>query len=411
MISTFNEPEQAQIVLEHLKHRGENQIAIKFPYDQELIKLVKQIKGTTWSSSNKCWFVLNSPDNLKAIFKAFKGKVWVNADALLNKSEKSKTTYKTDLTNLLNPKSKEALLKFKAYLEGKRYAQSTVNNYCSILVPFFHHFKHKDIDAIVLKDIEHYNYEFVVKRKYSVSYQRQLVNALKAFYLQRDGHELDLARLERPRKEKQLPDVLSEREVLQMIQVTKNLKHRCVIAFMYAAGLRMSELLDLKINDIDGDRKMIKVRNSKGRKDRYVPLSKILLPLLRNYYQTYKPKIYLFEGANGGRYTAVSTRKIIQRAAKEAGIKKRVYPHMLRHSYATHLMENGIDTRYVQELLGHQNIKTTMIYTHVRSRKLEEINSPLDAAINKIMGNDKEHSTLEKGADTLPPEGDIEHIM
>jgi len=157
--------------------------------------------------------------------------------------------------------------------------------------------------------------------------------------------------IERPRKETKLPKVLSKEDVLSMINCTRNLKHKCIISLLYSTGLRRGELLNLKLIDIDSKRMVIRVEGAKGNKDRFTLLSEDLLPDLRKYYKIYQPKKYLIEGQNGGKYSGTSVEKIVMRAAKWGNVKQRVTPHMLRHSFATHLLESGVDLRYIQTLL------------------------------------------------------------
>ena len=184
--------------------------------------------------------------------------------------------------------------------------------------------------------------------------------------------------LPRPKKSSTLPSVLAGEEVTMVIQKIANLKHRCMIMAGYSAGLRVSEIVNLKVNDIDSKRMMIHIHAAKGKKDRMVPLSKKLLQILREYYKEYKPKTFLFEGQNGGSYSSRSIQLVLQEAKLKAGINKKGSTHMLRHSYATHLLESGTDIRFIQELLGHNSIKTTIRYTHVSQKSIGNIQSPLD---------------------------------
>lgn len=163
--------------------------------------------------------------------------------------------------------------------------------------------------------------------------------------------------------------------------VPQNLKHKALLTTLYSAGLRMGELLNLRLTDIDSDHMRIWVREGKGAKDRLTVLSGHLLDLLRLYYRQYRPKTYLFEGPDGRPYSATSVRKVLRRATESAGIKKSIRPHTLRHSFATHLLEQGTNLRYIQSLLGHSSAKTTEIYTHVSSKKREEVRSPLDKIV------------------------------
>ena len=184
--------------------------------------------------------------------------------------------------------------------------------------------------------------------------------------------------IERPQKEKFLPEVLSEEEVIKIIKSISNTKHKALIMTIYSGGLRISELINLKVKDIDSDRMQIRISQSKGKKDRYTLLSKKTLITLRQYFKEYKPKEWLFEGESGGQYSTTSVEKILKRALIATGIKKRITVHSLRHSFATHLLESGTDLRYIQNLLGHSSSKTTEIYTHITTKGLDRIVNPLD---------------------------------
>jgi site-specific recombinase XerD len=217
-----------------------------------------------------------------------------------------------------------------------------------------------------------------VNKKNSHSYQNQAINAIKFYYEVVLGLPHRFYAVDRPRKEFKLPEVLSEEETVRLINTINNLKHKAIVVTIYSCGLRLSELINLKISDIHSDRKMLLIKNAKGNKDRTTILSDDTLRLLRKYYLEYKPKVYLFEGQFGEQYSSTSVQVIIRNAAKTAKILKHVSPHTLRHSFATHLLENGTDLRYIQTLLGHSSPKTTEIYTRVSSKSLKEIKSPID---------------------------------
>jgi len=218
----------------------------------------------------------------------------------------------------------------------------------------------------------------VVKSGKSYSYQNQVINAIKFYYEQVLNMPQRFYDIDRPRKEHKLPLVLSEEEVRRMIVLTENLKHKSILVTMYSCGLRLSELLDLKLTDVHSDRAVVAVKGGKGRRDRTTLLSSTTLQLLRKYFQAYKPKDYLFEGMDGGRYAAKSVQQIVHSALLRAGIRKNATPHTLRHSFATHLLEQGTDLRYIQTLLGHSSPKTTEIYTHVSTKHIAQIKSPID---------------------------------
>jgi len=218
----------------------------------------------------------------------------------------------------------------------------------------------------------------VLERKVSTSYQNQAINAVKFYYERVLGGHRKVYLVERPREEKTLPIVLSEKEIGDLLKATENIKHKSILMLAYSAGLRLSELINVKLTDIDSQRMQIRVEQAKGNKDRYSLLSNRLLELLREYFLAYKPKIWLFEGAKGGQYSVNSIQAIMKESVKKAGIKKKVSVHTLRHSFATHLLENGTDLRYIQVLLGHASSKTTEVYTHITTKGFDQIKSPLD---------------------------------
>lgn len=186
--------------------------------------------------------------------------------------------------------------------------------------------------------------------------------------------------IKRPHKDKKLPVVLSKEEVAKILSSIDNIKHKAILMIIYSAGLRVGEVVKLKVEDVDSNRMLVHVKGAKGRKDRYTLLSKTALEILREYWRKYKPAKWLFEGARDGRYLSTRTvEKLLTHACEKAGIKKEVSVHTLRHSFATHLLESGTDLRYIQELLGHANSKTTEIYTHVSTKSLGKIQSPLDS--------------------------------
>src|SRR5690606_15299778 len=182
----------------------------------------------------------------------------------------------------------------------------------------------------------------------------------------------------RPQKEKRLPSVLSEVDISKLIHATSNLKHKAILVTIYSCGLRLSEVLNVKIADVMSDKNILMVRQGKGKKDRSTVLSDRTIALLRKYYLEYRPKEYLFEGQHGGRYSARSVQNILKAAMRQANLRKYASVHTLRHSFATHLLENETDLRYIQALLGHSSSRTTEIYTHVSTKNLRKVKSPLD---------------------------------
>ena len=279
----------------------------------------------------------------------------------------------------MNSESEDAIIRFEKWLLSKRYSKSTIKTYCDALRVFFIFHKAISIQHITMQHIIQFNTEYIIGRGLSISYQNQFVNALKLFYLIIRNTNFIIENIARPRREYRLPNVLSKEEVKMLLNILINLKHRTMLCLLYSCGLRSGELLNLQPIHIDSKRNIILIKQSKGKKDRIVPLSSKILEMLREYYRLYKPQTYLFEGQNiGEKYDSRSLQLVLKQAVKKAGIQKPVTLHWLRHSYATHLLESGTDLRYIQELLGHNSSKTTEIYTHVSTKNIQHIKSPFD---------------------------------
>jgi len=272
----------------------------------------------------------------------------------------------------------EEVIQFKQKLSVQRYAYSTVKTYGNCLAKFLKAFEKYDIEKVSEQNIENYIAHLLEVEKISAAYQKQMLGTIGKYYTLMHDKRLNLTYLYPKRKQSTLPKYISQREVKRMLDLTVNLKHLCILKLLYGAGLRLSEVLNLKIRDIDSEQMRIHIRNAKGQKDRSVMLAESLLQDLRAYFREYKPKSYLFEGQGKEQYSAKSVQNTVKNTAKKAGIRKQVTPHILRHSFATHLLENGTDIRYIQALLGHESIKTTQIYTHITDVSKSKIKSPLD---------------------------------
>lgn len=378
------------ITLKPQFHNNSNQILIQFDYNDSLIKLVRTLPYATWSNTLKSWYVRNNPSNLKLIFSVFKHHAHINSKPLFDKPAEKPTKFPVKRVRQLSSENKNLLNSFYKYLKGKRYSMSTINTYCFFIADFVEFNNNKDLRTLNNKDVELFIETVFINRKYAVSTQRQFISAVKLFIVFYPDTQINDVKLTRPRKSKILPNVLSQEEVINLLRCTKNLKHRAILALLYSSGLRISEVLNLKIEHFLIDRKQLIVKNAKGRKDRYVTLAESFIPLLFNYLNTYTPKFYFIEGRNGAMYSASSIRKFLAQSCHAANIKAKVTPHTLRHSYATHLLENGVGIRHIQELLGHSKTETTMIYTHVTRKDLVNIKSPLDHAINQLKESQKE---------------------
>ena len=243
---------------------------------------------------------------------------------------------------------------------------------------FLDYFPNKDIELITNFDVRLYNYEQIIKGKRSKTLQNQFVTALSLFLSTVRESKIKIDEVERAKKSRKLPVVFSKGEIEKILHCTQNLKHKNILLLTYACGLRRNEIGNLLIRDINTDRRVLLVRNSKGNKDRFVPISEKILESLRNYYRLYRPKRYIFETSGGTKYNPETIYKIFKRALDKSGIEKQVGIHSLRHSYATHLMESGTELRYIQTILGHKSLKTTEIYTHVSNHSISNIKSPAD---------------------------------
>lgn len=267
---------------------------------------------------------------------------------------------------------------FVQYLEQLRYSENSIKSYAEGLKTFFRFLHNPDPSSVTLSDIERFNLEYIIRRDYSESYQNLVINAIKIFFRKHQNVHFKTDHLERPRSRERLPTVLSLSEVESLLNSIANLKHRTMLSIIYSCGLRMGELLDLEIRDVDSKRMVIHIKNAKGKKDRIVPLSASVLDLLRVYYLDYRPHHFLFNGESGNQYSRSSLQTIFRRAVVRAGILKKCTLHTLRHSYATHLLENGVNLRYIQDLLGHKSPNTTMIYTHVTSDESRKVISTIE---------------------------------
>ena len=369
------------ITLKHLLINGQKKIGLQFFPDKVIQALIKELPNPKWSKEFQMAYIDNVPKNLNLVFNTFRGVAWVNGKYFYGNSEGKEL----EMVNMKSLREKYSNSKgpkiipeeYIDTLERNHYAINTAKSYLSHFSKFINHFKDLEINRLTDLEINKY-LNYLTQNEKSKSYINTSINAIKFYFEVVLGMPNRFYSVSRPRKDEKLPKIISKEEVLKMIDLTKNLKHKCMISILYSAGLRRSELLSLKPIDIDSKRMIIKVINAKGNKDRNTLLSKNVLEYLRTYYKEYKPKEYLFEGQHGGKYSGKSLTNVVSKAAINAGIKQKVTPHILRHSFATHLLEAGTDLRYIQMLLGHHSTKTTEIYTHVATHQFTQIRNLLD---------------------------------
>lgn len=358
-----------QVRISELKYKQADHLKITFRYDQDILTLVRKIPDVFWRKEDRGWYLADTNKNrlcLKEIFEKEDHIQLTGADISCNRQLKY-SSYAEEQSN-----------EFRNYLIQRRYSEKTIIMYVKAVKDFIHWLK-KPVQEVMNEDIQNYNLREIVLKRYSLSYQNQVISALKLYFEKINMRSIRIEEVERPRREKRLPVVLNKVEVSELLEVVRNMKHRTMLSLVYACGLRRSELLNLVPGDIDSVAGRLFIRSGKGKKDRIVPISEKMIDVLRVYYKAYRPVDWLFEGeVPGKRYSETSIHKVFQNAKRLAGIQKPATLHSLRHSFATHLMDSGYDTRLIQVLLGHSSSKTTELYTHVSIRTLHTVRSPFD---------------------------------
>ncbi|MET2985638.1 tyrosine-type recombinase/integrase [Aureibaculum conchae] len=360
------------IIYEPLKNA--KRIKIYIPYElHEVRKSFKQLNSTYWHPNQKLWSIVNTKENLAHVKKIFNGNFSTSAEKLPIPIKEV----------VLNEKAIDTLLELEKTLTLKHYGQSTISNYKKMFSVFLTKFMHHDLKQISKEQIEQFIFDLIKQNNISESYQNQLINAIKAYY----EHVLGLPReyydIERPKKSKSIPNVLSQQEVLSILQYHTNIKHKAILWTIYSAGLRISELINLRVVDVHSEEGYLFIKDSKGKKDHKTILSDNLVDLLRKYYRLYKPSYWLFEGKTGGKYSTTSVRAIFRKAVTETNSNPWATVHTLRHSFATHCIENNVNLRHLQNMLGHNSPKTTELYTKTIQINNKNISSPLDSLLKK----------------------------
>ncbi len=350
-------------------------ISVKMPFNEAWIEKLKNFRYSKWFKELRHWELYGNKTTFNQLCSLFSTEE-CNVDAYVKGVEtvQKKVSIGRSTENLRDKCPAE----FINELEYKNYSPQSIKNYVFEINVFLNYFKNTDPAMISESPIKEYIGKTIVKNNLSVSLQNMALNAIKRYYWIMYGRELNSEYVPRPIREKKLPVVLSIEEIQKMIDRTTNLKHKAIIATLYGTGMRLSELLNLKIENINKDRMLIHIQSGKGKKDRVVPFPENLRILLRTYYKAYRPKHFLFYGQDFyTAYSPSSVQNVVKAAIKKAGIKKPASVHSLRHSYATHLLELGTDLRIIQELLGHSSSKTTEIYTHVSDKLVSRIKSPI----------------------------------
>ncbi|WP_299990349.1 tyrosine-type recombinase/integrase [uncultured Pontibacter sp.] len=368
--------------LQPLQHEEKTLIQLSFQYSKEIYTCLWRFSGCTWIKELKCFAMPSQSHHIHELLDALEGtaQVWLAQTMQLRDLALQVRLWEQGYVQ--GPAYLTCPLPFVEKLFLLNYSMNTIRTYHALLLRFLNGHSTLglgQIDAFSAEEINRYHRGMVQSQRYSHSTVSQSINAVKFYYQRVLGrHSVRLEEVERPEKPSRLPQVLSKQEVQRILAATENLKHRCLLQLLYAGGLRIGEVINLRISDVQSDRNLLFIRGGKGKKDRTTLLSQKLLESLRAYYKVYRPKVWLFEGQTGGQYTVESIRSVFRAAKDKAGVKTKATPHTLRHSFATHLLEQGTDLRYIQTLLGHRSSRTTEIYTHVTSYALDKITSPLD---------------------------------
>ncbi len=340
-------------------HDSKEVIWIHFPYNQDLQKQLKESVKAGWSATHKCWYCTDTV-YYRQLFGITPKSIGQNA------------------FTKIHPVNQPAYQHFMDTLILKGFSESTIKTYTVEFAQLLYILKAHPVESISDEQLRSYFLYCHKKLKLSENQIHSRMNSVKFYFEQVLHRKKVFYDIPRPKKPSQLPKALSKKEVERIIGSIDNIKHRLIVKLCYGMGLRVSEVVRLKIEDIDSTQMQVRIENAKGKKDRYVNLPASILPELREYYRLHKPQHFLFEGQFGRQYNIRSAQAVFKTAMNKAGIIKSVGIHSLRHSYATHLLEFGVDVTFIQKLMGHKDIKTTMTYLKITDRQLKQVKSPLD---------------------------------
>ncbi|HRP90532.1 MAG TPA: site-specific integrase [Edaphocola sp.] len=344
------------------KHHDKDVIWVQFPNDITLSKELKQRFATAhFSWSNKCWYLYD--------YKTTREQLGLQDKTALEKIN----------TKQIAEINRPALQRMHETLLSKGYSKNTIKIYLNELVRLLVSIKDVDVNTLTVEHLQSYMLYSTKELKFSVNSLNGRMNALKFYFEQVLKYKkLFFQEIPRPKSKSTLPIVLSKKEIIRIFEQVHNLKHQIILKLCYGMGLRVSEIVALKISNIDSETKLVHIESSTGKKDRFVPLPKSILESLREYFMKYNPKEFLIEGQHGGQYSIRSVQTIFKTAMRKAKIKKDIGIHGLRHSYATHLLEAGTNLVLIQKLLGHNSVESTKIYAKVINNQISKVKSPLD---------------------------------
>jgi integrase/recombinase XerD len=331
-------------------------------------RAIKAIPEYYYHMQQRLWSVPNNPANMQALLRIFGPHTEIIRSNIQSKK----------IVHRLSKTAQQAIAEVEQKLILKSYSYSTIKSYKSVLTKYFHYFEGRPFEKITQVEIEDYLHFMIKEHDISETMQNLIINGIKAYYEHVLGHPRTTYQIQRPKKPKTLPTVLSKLETKTIINAPPNIKHKAILYTIYSCGLRISELIEVRLQDLHPEEGYLFVKGGKGKKDRRTILSPKLFELLTEYIELYKPSFWLFEGQSGGRYSKTSIRAIFRRAVSQSGANPAATVHTLRHSFATHLVQQGVNLRYIQIMLGHNSVKTTEIYTHVQQINNQVVQSPLD---------------------------------
>ena len=403
------------ITLKPLQHRNEECIGLYFANNSSINKIVKKQQGVRWSHTQRCWYLPLNDDAYQAFKKCIHSIAKLDITALRQYLQKKQllastappqpatspakkkagtkavgntapvaTLRQIKMITKLSTANLEQLQLFTEMLQLKAYSTSTIKTYRNELLQLLQTIGQTAVQTLTVAQIKRYMVFAMKEQHITENTAHSRLNALKFYYEQVLGREKFFWDIPRPKKALKLPKVISEEKIIKGLLAVENMKHRTVLLLAYSAGLRVSEVVSLLVTDVNSDRMQLAINGAKGKKDRVVNLSQAILPLLREYYKSYQPKHWLFEGQDKNKhYSTRSAQIIFNDAYKKLGLPSQCSFHSLRHSFATHLLENGTDISYIQQLLGHNDIKTTLRYTQITNKDIGKIESPLDRILRK----------------------------
>lgn len=352
----------------------QGRVKIIAAFNKPMISAIKEIPYNKWDAKNKWWTIPYSDDFIKRVTDVCE----LQKLKVISEEESAEEAGVKRISPLDIPNYRRAPESYRNKHIELRNSPNTIKNYISAFEEFINYFYRFDIDSITEPQILEFLRYLITERRVSISYQNISINAIKFYYEKVLKGQRKFYFIDRPRKDIILPDVINIDEITAMIKAVDNIKHKLIIMFAYSSGLRLGEVVRLKLTDIDRQRMQVRVEQGKGRKDRYTKLSEKILPVLDKYLEEYKPEELIFNGEKGKAYSERSVQEVVKSAAIKAGIAQKVTPKTLRHTFATHSLENGIDLRYIQSMMGHASSKTTEIYTHITTKGFENIKSPMD---------------------------------